>query len=150
MIISSLGLLLAILSIVFGREEILEFEIKNPSGILVDRVQSPTDGSIYRFGRLRHSILGVRPQWSGIHVIEDIFTPEETASIIAKAETHAAEHGWSKARHVDYAVRPTKDLPIRDLYPTPEEYGWLDKRLKERIFDKFAIAYKIDQSFFVN
>jgi hypothetical protein len=136
-----------LLKCTYGKEVELTLDIPYPSGIMIDRVVDPADGGIYRFGRLRYSMVGVRPEWSGINVVENVFTPEECQQMIEKAENYSKVHGWSKARHVDYAVRPTKDLPLRTtLYPTTEEYEWLDQRFKEKVWPKFAMYYAINAS----
>ena len=130
----------------FGKEIELLLEIPMPSGIIIDRVEDPTDGGIYRFGRLRHSSVSIRPEWTGINVVEDVLTPSESKMIIDSAESFAKEHGWSKGRHVDYGIRPTKDLPMRSLFPSDAEYEWIENRFKEKIWPKFNMYYGINSS----
>lgn len=129
-----------------SKEIELEFEIPNPSGIMIDRIEDPNDGSIYRFGRLRYSMVSVREEWTGINVIEDVFTPEETAEMTQKAEKYAKENGWSKGRHVDYGIRPTKDLPLRTLYPSDEDFQWIKDRFIEKVYPKYRMYYGINAS----
>lgn len=123
----------------------LELEIQNPSGIMIDRVED-SEGGIYRFGRLRYSMVTVREEWTSINVIENVFTLEETTEMITKAEKYSQEHGWSKGRHVDYDIRPTKDLPLRTLYPTDEDFQWIQDRFTNKIFPKYREYYNINSS----
>jgi hypothetical protein len=147
MLAHSFLLLLSVAFSIYAKEIELTFDVPSPSGIMIDRLQNPQDGSIYRFGRLRYSMVGVRPEWAKINVVEDVLTPEECKMIIEKAENYSKVHGWSKGRHVDYSVRPTKDLPVKTtLFPTEEEFAWLDDRFKERIWPKFAMYYGLNQS----
>lgn len=122
---------------VISKDIELTLQIPWPSGILMDRVEHPQTGGIYRFGRLQYSMISTRPEWSDIYTLENIFSIEECREYIEKTESYASFHGWSKARHVDYAVRPTKDLPVRSLFETEDSYQVLLSRFKSQIFPYF-------------
>ncbi len=122
----------------------IDLDIPWPSGIIIDRMENPHNGEIYRFGRLQYNAVQMRPHWSQIHVIENVITREEGQSIIKKAEDYAAEHGWSKGRHVDYAIRPTKDLPVRTLYPTDEDFAWLQERFENKLWVQYQNYFNIN------
>ncbi len=54
--------------------------------------------------------------------------------------------GWSKGRHVDYDIRPTKDLPVEIIYENEEDLQVVYDRFNTRIFPKLAAEYKINPS----
>jgi len=142
--ITSVIAFVLLISYVLTKEIELEFDIPWPSGIMVDRVQHPQTNDIYRFGRLRHSTVGVRPEWSDVHIIENVISPQEGKMLIDRAEEYAEEHGWSKGRHVDYFVRPTKDLPFKTLFlDQPDAYHQWMSRFQSVIFPEFKKAYNI-------
>lgn len=124
-------LLCLLLCCALSKEVEVDLTIPWPSGIMVDRLADPHSHSqrIYRFGRLQHSAISLRPQWAGIHALEGVLSREQAADLIQRAEAHAAQHGWIKGRHVDYAIRPTKDLPVRVLYPDEADWAALQQRL---------------------
>jgi hypothetical protein len=148
-IVSSIYLFCIYLTYGSAKEVELSIDVLPPSGIIIDRQEDPNDGSIYRFGRLRLSAVNVRPEWEGVKVVENIFSSDEAAQLIEKAEKHAKEHGWSKGRHIDYGIRPTKDLPLSVLYSTPEEYSWLEERFRTKLFPKYNQFFGINASMLV-
>ena len=120
-----------------------QLTIPYPSGIEVDRV--PQDGGmVLRIGRISHSAVALRPDWQGIHLLEEVLTKKECENIISLAEDHAAVHGWSRGRHIDYAIRPVRDLPVKSIFENPSDYAVLVHRLEETIFkgiiDKFRFT----------
>lgn len=131
--------------LVAAKEIEVDLQIGFPSGIYIDRVENPETGDIYRFGRLRHSTVAVRPNWEGIYVVEDVLSVKDTQSIIRTAEAHAKEHGWSKGRHVDYAIRPTKDLSM-DTILSREELANLKNLLADKLFPKFKRQFGLRPS----
>ncbi len=90
-------------ALVKGKEIELELEIPWPSGIYIDKVVH-TNGDVYRFGRLRNSMVSIRPPWQSMHVIEDVFDLHELYALVRKANNYAKEHAWSKGRHIDYGL----------------------------------------------
>lgn len=136
-----LGMVLGLVS--SGHVE-LDLDIPWPSGIVIDPVYNPNTGERYRFGRLQHNAVQFRPMWTTIHVVEQVFTRQESQQIISDTETHAATHGWSKGRHVDYGIRPTKDLPLRTVYPSDEVYQWIHDRFYQLLLPKFQEIFGID------
>jgi hypothetical protein len=128
-----------------GKEIELDLEIAWPSGIYVDRVEDPNSGAIYRFGRLRQSTVAVRPHWENIGVVEDVLTVKETQDLIRAAENYALLNGWSKGRHVDYSIRPTKDHSV-DTILNQTELASLKATLAEKLFPKFKRQYGLRPS----
>ena len=63
----------------------LDIVIPWPSGILINKALD-MNGVAYRVGRLQHSVVNLRPQWSTIHLIKKVFSKSECSKIIAKAE----------------------------------------------------------------
>jgi hypothetical protein len=129
--------------------QLLDLDIPWPSGIVIDRKHYPTTNEIYRFGRLQHNAVNFRPSWTTINVLENVFTKEETVKIIQDTEEHANKHGWSKGRHIDYAIRPTKDLPLRTVYRTDEEFSWIEKRFNKILLPTFQQIFKIQSNMLI-
>ena len=120
-----------------------QLTIPYPSGIEVDRVLQD-GGMVLRIGRISHSAVALRPDWQGVHLLENVLTSKECENIIHLAEIHAAAHGWSRGRHIDYSIRPVKDLPVKSIFETPSGYAALVDRLEDKIFqgitDKFRFT----------
>jgi hypothetical protein len=127
---------------ILSKEIEFELEIPYPSGIYIDKVEDPLTGEIYRFGRLRLSTVKVRPPWEGIFVIEDVLNITEASTLINKAESHAQLYGWSKGRHVDYHIRPTKDLSLSSFL-SEIELQQLKARFNEKLFPRYKKQYTI-------
>jgi hypothetical protein len=127
------------------QSEIKRLTIPWPAGIEIDKV-TDSEGRTYRFGRLQHNSIGLRPQLRPVSTVDAVFTGEECEAIVARADAHAAEFGWSKGRHVDYDIRPTSDLPVEALYSSTEEFAWLHKRFAEKLWPVLADVYGIDAS----
>lgn len=129
-----------------GAKEVeLDLDIAWPSGIYVDSVTDPNTGGIYRFGRLRQSTVAVRPHWESVSVVENALTVKETQDLIRVAENYAKHHGWSKGRHVDYSIRPTKDHSLDTLLNQTELIA-LKEKLAEKLFPKFKRQYGLRPS----
>jgi hypothetical protein len=103
-----------------------------------------SQGKIYRFGRLQHNSIMLRPHWSAIRIEKDILSAAECDDIIMKAEDYAARYGWSKGRHVDYDIRPTKDLPVEVIFEDDAQLQALHDRFRERLLPKIALEYGLD------
>lgn len=118
-----------------------------PSGIQVDTV-SDSIGRVYRFGRLQHNAITIRPQWRTINVVENVFSRDECQSIIRDSEKHAAVFGWSKGRHIDYDIRPTQDLPLNVIYDNPEALDKFYERFASKIWPSMARDFQLDSNQF--
>jgi GNAT superfamily N-acetyltransferase len=123
----------------------LELEIPWPSGIVIDRVVGP-DGAILRYGRLQYNAVSFRPQWQRVGVAEGVLSAARTAALVAQTEEYAHTHGWSRNRHVDYGLRPTKDLPARQLFSTPAAFAAFTDELQARIWPVFSNVFGINAS----
>lgn len=119
------------------------FSIKWPSGIQVDKM-TDKNGKVFRFGRLLHNAISLRPEWSSVNVVDNVFTFEECDDIIQKAENYAARFGWSKGRHIDYDVRPTKDLPVSVIFDKAEELKKVFDRFESVIWPRLNVQFGID------
>lgn len=111
-----------------SRTEYIKLVIPYPSGIQVDKVVG-SSGQEFRFGRLQHNSISIRPNWSTIKAAEGVFTESECKDIVAQAEQHAERFGWSEGRHIDYDVRPTQDLPVQAIF---------DETFLLKLHDRFA------------
>jgi hypothetical protein len=125
------------------RFEVVQLDIPWPSGIQVDRMVD-SQGRIYRFGRLQHNAITLRPHWSAIRIEEGILSTAESADIVKKAEDYAERFGWSKGRHVDYDIRPTKDLPVEVIFESDAELQALHDRFRERLLPRIAQEFGLD------
>ena len=121
----------------------LTFNIPWPSGIQVDKMVD-RHGKIFRFGRLLHNAISLRPEWSSINTVDKVFSDEECDEIIRKAENYADKFGWSKGRHIDYDVRPTKDLPVNVIFEDPKELQVLYDRFESVIWPRLHVQFNID------
>ncbi|RYH19770.1 hypothetical protein EON65_25560 [archaeon] len=124
----------------------LVLEIKSPSGIVIDRVVDPSTQLNLRFGRLQHNAVSLRPHWSSINIVPNVFADKHAQNIIDRAEQYAAIHGWSKGRHVDYVIRPTQDLPLHLLFPLDHEWRGVQALFKHRVLIQFEAIYGINAS----
>lgn len=143
-LLTILFVIIAVLPVVTLKIEEKILQIPWPSGVVVDRVVDKDTSKILRFGRLQHNAISLRPEWAGVYVLENIFTRLQAKTIIDRAETYVSEFGWSRGRHVDYAVRPTKDLPVKVLFPDEGEWKSLHNVFREKIFKAMAKQYGID------
>lgn len=119
-----------------------------PSGIILDPIES-SDGKIYRYGRLQLGAVRKRPAWETPHVIEGetlFSSEEERLNFIKRVEEYVSINGWSKNRHIDYAIRPTQDLPVRSLFPTSEEYENFLEGIHQKIFPYYNKYYDLDHN----
>lgn len=123
--------------------ETIKLSIPWPSGIQIDKV-SDAQGRTYRFGRLQHNAISLRPAWSSVNVIDDVFTASECSEIIRLAEYYAGQFGWSKGRHIDYDVRPTQDLPVQLLFEDEKDLENVYERFREKIYPRIAEQYNLD------
>lgn len=121
----------------------LRISIPFPSGIQVDSV-TDASGRIFRFGRLQHNAISIRPQWRSINIIENVFSKDECQSIVLESENYAAIHGWSKGRHVDYDIRPTQDLPLNVIYEDQDVLDKLYERFAAKIWPSMAKEFRLD------
>lgn len=133
------------LSTAITQSTVIEIRIPWPSGIQVDKVQDASGGE-YRFGRLQHNGVSLRPEWQAVNLVENVFSVEECKSIINQAERHAKAFGWSKGRHIDYDIRPTKDLPVDIIYENEEELLVIYDRFETQIYPRIAMEYNISAS----
>lgn len=140
-LLSILSLLLAKMS---DREQI-KMIIPYPSGIQVDKVIDSA-GQVFRFGRLQHNSISIRPKMKTIKVVESVFSKDECRDIVAQAENHAKKYGWSKGRHIDYDVRPTQDLPLHEIYADKTSLYELYTRFSGTIWPEMAKEYELDQA----
>eukprot|EP00981_Chlorochromonas_danica_P007677 scaffold1863_cov166-Ochromonas_danica.AAC.2 len=126
------------------REEELVLTLPWPSGIIIDRLQDPVTKQIYRFGRLQHNAISLRPAWSSIYVLPDVVTKQQVEDVLRRTEDHVAKKGWMSHRHVDYDVRPTQDLPLHLLYDKEsEEWKDLIGAIHGTIFKAMATHYNL-------
>jgi hypothetical protein len=123
----------------------LKLRIPWPSGIPVDTVQG-NDGHEYRFGRLLQNAISLRIPWRKVGVLENVFSNAECLNLISKAEAHAQKFGWSKGRHIDYDLRPTKDLPVPIIFEYEEDWNQLMDKLSSRILPHIADEYGLNVS----
>ena len=120
-----------------------------PSGIMVDSV-TDGEGNVFRIGRLQNSAVSLRPKWQQANLKENILTKEECDDLIARSETYSKVHGWSKGRHIDYAVRPTKDLPIEKVFPERSEYESFLSKLESVLFHEISSFFGIDPELIIS
>lgn len=126
------------------REEELVLTLPWPSGVIIDRLQDPVTKRIYRFGRLQHNAVSLRPAWSSVHVLPDVLNKQQVEDILHRTEDHVAKKGWMSHRHVDYDVRPTQDLPLHLLYDTQsEEWKALMEAIHGTIFQAMATHFNL-------
>lgn len=124
--------------------EIIKLTLPYPSGIQVDKVVDSA-GKEFRFGRLQHNSIEIRPQWRSINVVENVFSKGECKDIIQRAEVHAGMFGWSEGRHIDYDIRPTQDLPVDVIYDDDQAaLLTLYERFTKRIWPQMAQKYNLD------
>lgn len=123
--------------------ETIKLTMPWPSGIQIDKV-SDAQGRTYRFGRLQHNAISLRPLWSPVNVVEGVLSEVECNDVIRRAERYAEQFGWSKGRHIDYDVRPTQDLPVPVLYDNEADLQALHHRFKARIYPRIAAEYDLD------
>lgn len=119
--------------------------VKWPSGIQVDKMED-NKGNVFRFGRLQHNAISMRPEWSAVNTVDNVFTSEECDEIVRKAEVYAGKYGWSKGRHIDYDVRPTKDLPVSVIFEDPAELQTVFARFESVIWPRLGEDFGIDPS----
>lgn len=123
--------------------EILNIRIPWPSGVIVDRM-TDVEGNIYRFGRLQRNAIRMRPLWQQNYVVENVFSRYECIDMISEAESYANAFGWNKGRHVDYDIRPTKDLMITTIYKNKqEELNSIYLRFYDTIFTTISNKYNM-------
>lgn len=141
----TLSLLVTLCAAVISQRqhEIVKITIPWPPGIEIDKV-TDNQGRTYRFGRLQHNSISLRPHWGGIHVVDEVLSSEECESIIKRAESFGSNFGWSKGRHVDYGIRPTKDLPLEVIFDNSEDLASLQLRFVERLLPVMAEKFEID------
>lgn len=123
--------------------ETLKLTIPWPSGIQIDKVHD-NQGRTYRFGRLQHNAISLRPTWTSVDIVENVFDSTECSNIISKAEDYARRYGWSKGRHIDYDVRPTQDLPVQIIFDDESEMEKVYERFSARIFPRIAAEFDLD------
>lgn len=138
-------LLKAALSTATTRSTVIEMRIPWPSGIQVDKVQDASGGE-HRFGRLQQNSVSLRPEWQAVNLVENVFSVDECKAIINQAEKHAKSFGWSKGRHIDYDIRPTKDLPVDIIYENEKELLTIYDRFETRVYPRIAKEYSINAS----
>lgn len=126
--------------------KILKLTIPYPSGIQVDTV-TDASGRTFRFGRLQHNAISIRPQWRGVSIVENAFSRDECQSIISESEKYAAVHGWSKGRHIDHDIRPTQDLPLSAVYNYPGAVDKLYERFAAKIWPSMAKEFRLDPNY---
>jgi hypothetical protein len=126
-----------------SKNEVVKLTIPYPSGIQVDKVTNSA-GREFRFGRLQHNSIEIRPQWSSINIVEGVFSTAECEDIINRAETHASKFGWSQGRHVDYDIRPTQDLPVDIIYHNPADIQVLYDRFASKIWPHMASKFQLN------
>jgi hypothetical protein len=138
------------------KEKIREIEITIPfpSGIRIDRIE-PVESWIYRFGRLQHNSINLRPEWAAVHEVEDVLTPAACKKLIKLAEKVAAARpeGWNSSRHVDFTVQSVSNVPVDQIFATSvvsdhEEAVYRNtdlERLLERLHD--AILLPMSEEF---
>lgn len=140
-------LLFALFIIVHGDEsKVFKLTLPYPSGIQVDTV-ADANGRTFRFGRLQHNAISIRPQWRSVNVIENVLSKDECQRIIDKSENYASQYGWSKGRHIDYDIRPTQDLPLNVIYDSPEALSGLYDRFVARIWPSMAKEFQLEPSY---
>jgi hypothetical protein len=100
--------------------EDVHLTIPFPSGIIIDRVE-PMPNWIYRFGRLQHNSVKLRPEWSEVTLVENVLNAQDCQELINKAEEYAMTrpNGWNSTRHIDHAIRPVDDVSIDQLFAHP-------------------------------
>lgn len=140
-----LVLIIVVLDFLYAREEVLDLDIAWPSGIYIDRVVNHENGEVYRFGRLKYSQVDLRPAWKNIYVVEDVLTVGAAYKLMKRVEDYAKDHGWSKQRHVDYNIRPTKDLSVQTVLNSTEMV-LLKSQIAEKLFPVFKKQYGIRPS----
>ena len=123
----------------------LKLSVPWPSGIQIDTL-TDSRGRIYRFGRLQHNAINLRPHWSKIAGVNDVFSLQECIDIIKKAERHASRFGWSKGRHVDYDIRPTQDLPVEVIFQSEEELLDIHSQFTAKVWPAISSSFKLETS----
>jgi len=130
--------------------EELHLSIPWPSGIIVDHVESaPGSNTYYRFGRLQHNAVAIRPDWQPIREVSHVLTNDHCRSLIRRAEEYADKRsqGWNSTRHVDYQIRPVNDVDVGEMLS-----GWEDElqallgRLHSSVLRAMAETWKLEYS----
>lgn len=86
--------------------ELTELLIPHPSGILLS--EHSINGTAIRVGRLGHSAVSIRQEWSDIHGTNGpVLDRESCEDVITRTEEYVAVHGWTTHRHAQY---PTTGL----------------------------------------
>jgi hypothetical protein len=88
----------------------LFLRVKSPSGIIVERVPDATDQLMAtRICSLQHSAVSVRQRWAQVFTLP-VFTPEESNTLMRRAEERGKlVGGWGRSHN------PLDDLPSKDL-----------------------------------
>lgn len=91
----------------FGHDtHLIKLQVPVPSGILLSEVI--LNGTLLRVGRLGHSALSIREEWSEIHSTgKAVLSLKTCEDIIKRTEEYVAVHGWTTDRHPQY---PTTGL----------------------------------------
>lgn len=121
--------------------ETINLRIPWPSGVVVDRVEDAL-GHIYRFGLIQYSAVQLRPAWQGVQLINNVLSAPQCMEIIRLAEVYANRYGWSKGRHVDYNIRPTRDIPVEKI-GNKSELRDLYQSLEDRVLTYVTTQYNI-------
>eukprot|EP01038_Epipyxis_sp_PR26KG_P005959 gene5959-8212_t len=120
----------------------LQIRIPWPSGILVDKAID-NEGRSFRVGRIQHNTVRMRPQWKSIYQLNNLLSTEMCSNIIETAESYASQNGWSKGRHIDYIIRPTKDLSVSTIF-SEEEMKKFMMIFQQKLFSQIAARYNIN------
>ena len=81
--------------------ELLELVIPPPSGIVFS--EHYYNGMTHRIGRVDHSVIAIRNEWSAVNGIKNVISPEYCRDMILLAETYANTNGgWGTTRHANY------------------------------------------------
>jgi len=131
--------------------EDVQLSIPWPSGIVIDHVeQTSGSGTFYRFGRLQHNAVAIRPEWQPIREVSEVLSHEDCRRLISRAESYAdkkSTKGWNSTRHVDYQVRPVNDVDVGEMLSNlEEELQALLLRLHQQVLRPMADTWKLDYS----
>lgn len=127
------------------RRETVRLNIPWPSGIQIDKITG-SDGNTFRFGRLQRNAISLRPGSERIFLINGVLSLEECAELVAKAERYAGRYGWSKGRHVDYSIRPTRDLPVEIIFESEDELESLYQSFSGNLWPRMAELFHLDKT----
>ena len=126
----------------FSNSLVQKLKIPPISGLLVSPWWAKELNATLWIGRMQHSVIAIRSQWTSVYDVQGILSKNGCKAIISDAENYAmsriqiGNNGWLTDRHPDHA---TTDLPASAIYPDNRLNNYLTKHLLPILADRYHL-----------